>query len=129
MHNVFTKPGEQSAACIVADRDFTDFNNHDLHGCYDALHTVRTTLTGFINQPRFLRQKQPTPAGDFLEQLLEFLDEVEMLVVRTNALSAPNDVEQSEWRKWLMIKFEANCTDSLEEFGKLVRSLTDEAKQ
>ncbi|NVM43003.1 hypothetical protein HWX16_22140 [Ochrobactrum intermedium] len=129
MHNVFTKCGEQSAACIVADRDFSDFNNCDLHGCYDALHTVRTTLTGFINQPRFLRHERPTPAGEFLEQLLEFLDEVEMLVVRTNALSVPNDADQSEWRKWLMIKFEANCTDSLEEFGKMVRSLTVEAKQ
>ncbi|NVM42805.1 hypothetical protein HWX16_21055 [Ochrobactrum intermedium] len=129
MHNVFTKCGEQSAACIVADRDLSNFNNHDLHCCYDALYTVRTTLTGFINQPRFLRDQRPTPASIFLEQLLEFLDEVETIVVRTNAMSAPNDVEQSEWRKWLMIKSEANCTDSLEEFGKLVRSLTDGAKQ
>lgn len=120
----------KTVSLTIGTNNFTDFTMVELHSFFNAIMLARVALTGIYNQPRFsIKGVQNNRAGDAVEGLLEFLDEVQTTVCKCALLASPTDKQEKENRAWIILKAEADCEGDIADFTKIADVLRDGAME
>lgn len=110
--------GHKTPACCVTIDQIRSMSMEQRRAYYDALRLAETALGGIINQPRFIIERTFTsnPAGALVEDLHTFINETIDLLVKVTRAEAPVDPNEVEARGWLLLLYDAHCSDSLPDF-------------
>lgn len=91
----------------------TEMSMYQLWTLHDCLHTIGDVVSGLMCQPRTADENDYTPAGKVLSHLSGWLSQYEDGVRNVALAAQPDTKKEAEWRAWMLLSFEAVCTDDL----------------
>lgn len=105
-------------ACCVTIDQIDKMTMSERRSYYDALRLAESALGGIICQPRFIveRSHSLNAAGETVDALHDFLlRSIDLLIKRTRDVQ-PTDVHEAENKAWIILMYEAECSDALPAF-------------
>lgn len=116
----------KTVSLTIGANNLTDFTMAELLSFFNAVMLARVALTGIYNQPRFsTKGVQNNRAGDAVEGLLEFLDEVQTTVCKCALDANPVGKREKENRAWIILNAEADCEGDIADFAEIAAVLRD----
>lgn len=92
---------------------------------FDALTFAIAGIQGIQQQPRCGQDHILNPAGEYLDLMVDFLNEEKTRLIRNLKAHKPTDAENKQRRASLLIRYEAECGElSMPEMAAYALSLS-----
>jgi len=97
---------------------FAALSMFELFSLRRSIHEVNDHLCAILCQPKFTGEDDNyNAAGMLLENVQAWIEAYEQGLVNVATAARPSNTQEAEWRAWLLLSFEAECTDDLATLG------------
>lgn len=112
-----TTAASQAATLSLDVPTLQRMSMQELTSLYDAVWQARQGLLGSVNQPRFMRGGKLNGAGEQVDFLIDYFNEIHQMIVDVARAADPATSSEIERRAFLLLKWEVYCGGDLSEIA------------